>query len=141
MALDRKFILVIDDSSTIRTLVAEMLSQHGYQTLESETVELVLIDMERIKFDLVVIDIFMPGMGGIEGIARILEKWPDVKIIAISAGVGEMDKEKALRAATIQGADVTLAKPFTEEELIGAIDELLSGSGSEGEAESKAAAG
>ena len=141
MALDRKFILVIDDSSTIRTLVAEMLSQHSYQTLESETVELVLIDMERIKFDLVVIDIFMPGMGGIEGIARIREKWPDVKIIAISAGVGEMDKEKALRAAALQGADMTLAKPFTEEELIGAIDELLSGSGSEGWSESEAAAG
>ncbi len=139
MALDRKFILVIDDSSTIRTLVGEMLSKHGYQTLEAATVELVLTDMERIKFDLVVIDIFMPGMGGIEGIARIRENRPDVKIIAISAGVGEMDKEKTLQAAALQGADMTLAKPFTEEELIGAIDGLLSGS--EGEAESKAAAG
>lgn len=139
MALDRKFILVIDDSSTIRILVGEMLSKHGYQTLEAETVELVFTDMDRIAFDLVVIDIFMPGMGGIEGIAKIRKKWPDIKIIAISAGVGVMDKEKALRAAAIQGADVTLAKPFTEEELIGAIDGLLSGSGSE--AESKAAAG
>ncbi len=139
MALDRKFILVIDDSSTIRTLVGEMLSKHGYQTLEAETVELVFTDLGRIEFDLVVIDIFMPGMGGIEGIAKIHKNWPDVKIIAISAGVGEMDKEKTLQAAALQGADMTLAKPFTEEELIGAIDGLLSGS--EGEAESKAAAG
>ena len=141
--MDRKFILVIDDSSTIRTLVGEMLSKHGYQTLESESVELVFTDMERIEFDLVVIDIFMPGMGGIEGIARIRENWPDVKIIAISAGVGEMDKEKALQAATLQGADRTLAKPFTEEELIGAIDGLLSGNqgGGEGEAEAEAEAG
>ncbi len=125
MALDRKRILVIDDSSTIRSLVGDMLSKNGYQTLEAATVEIVFDDMGRMHFDLAIIDIFMPGMGGIEGIAKIKGNWPDIKIIAISAGFEGMDKDKALRAAALQGADGVLAKPFTEEELTGMIGEVL----------------
>jgi CheY-like chemotaxis protein len=48
-----------------------------------------------------------------------------------SAGTDEMDKDKVLRAVAIQGADVTLSKPFTEEDLIGAIDGLLPGNETE----------
>ncbi len=125
MSLNRKNILVIDDSSTIRGLVGDMLSKNGYQTLEAATVEIVFEDMNRMNFDLAVIDIFMPGMGGIEGIARIKKNWPNIKIIAISAGIEGMNKEKTLKAATLQGADRVLPKPFSEEELTGMIGELL----------------
>jgi len=125
MAIDRKHILVIDDSSTIRSLVGDMLSKNGYQTLEAATVEIVFDDMNRMHFDMAIIDIFMPGMGGIEGIARIKKNWPNIKIIAISAGFEGMDKGKTLKAAALQGADSVLSKPFTEEDLIGSIGELL----------------
>ncbi|HJO73644.1 MAG TPA: response regulator [Rhodospirillales bacterium] len=121
----RKTILVIDDSSTIRAFVAGLLSKNGFQTLEAETMESVFADMARMHFDLAVIDIFMPGMGGIAGIAKVKECWPDIKIIAISAGVDEMDKNRALKAATLQGADQALAKPFTDDEMIAAVDGLL----------------
>ncbi len=67
----------------------------------------------------------MPGMGGIEGIVRIKKNWPDIKIIAISAGYEGMDKEKTLKAAALRGADRVLPKPFSEEELTGVIGELL----------------
>ena len=125
MSLKRKTILVIDDSSTIRSLVGNMLSKNGYQTLEAATVEIVFDDMNRMHFDMAIIDIFMPGMGGIEGISRIKKNWPDINIIAISAGFGNMDKEKTLKAAALQGADRVLPKPFSEEELTGVIGELL----------------
>jgi CheY-like chemotaxis protein len=121
----RKTILVIDDSSTIRAFVAGLLSKNGFQTLEAETMESVFADMARMHFDLAVIDIFMPGMGGIAGIAKVKECWPDIKIIAISAGVDEMDRNRALKAATLQGADQALAKPFTDDEMIAAVDGLL----------------
>ena len=121
----RKTILVIDDSSTIRSIIVGMLSKNGYQTLEAETVETVFADMDRMHFELAVIDIFMPGMGGIKGIAKIRESWPDIKIIAISAGVKGMDKDKTLKAAAIQGADRILAKPFTNEDMMAAVDALL----------------
>ena len=102
-----------------------MLANNGFQTLEAETVESVLSDLARIHFDLAVIDIFMPGMGGIEGIAKIKEIWTDIKIIAISVGVGEMDKNMALKAAALQGADRALAKPFTDEDMMAVVNELL----------------
>ncbi len=125
MAINRKRILVIDDSSTIRGLVGDMLSKNGYQTLEAATVEIVFEDMNRMHFDLAIIDIFMPGMGGIEGIARIKKNWPEIKIIAISAGYEGMDKDKTLKAAALQGADRVLPKPFGEEDLIGSIGEMV----------------
>ena len=132
MPIKRTYVLVIDDSSTLRTLLADMLSKHQLQVLVAESVELALLDLDRKDFDLVIIDIFMPGMGGIEGIEKIHVCWPDIKIIAISGGYQAMGKEKTLKAAAAQGADRTLTKPFTEEEMMAAIGELL-GTG-EGEA-------
>ena len=67
----RKTNLNFDDSSTIRTFVSDVLLKNGFQTLESETMEAVFSDMARMHFDLAVIDIFMPGMGGIAGITQV----------------------------------------------------------------------
>ena len=118
-------ILNFDDSSTIRTFVSDVLLKNGFQTLESETMEAVFSDMARMHFDLAVIDIFMPGIGGIAEIAQVKKCWPTIKIIAISAGVEAMDKNKALKAATLQGADLTLAKPFTDDDMMATVDGLL----------------
>ena len=76
-----------------------------------------LRDFDRIKFDLVVTDIFMAGMGGIEGIQRMREIRPDVKILATSAGYSEMSPGAALKAAEKIGADAILPKPFALDEL------------------------
>lgn len=140
MAIKNTFILIIDDSSTIRTLLADILSRNGFQTLIAGTMELALQDAERKEFDLAIIDIFMPGMGGIEGISKVRESNPDIKILAISAGYGDMDKDKALQAASMQGADMTLAKPFEEEELLAAINGLLGDGDEETEAGAEAPA-
>ena len=140
MAIKNTFILIIDDSSTIRTLLADILSRNGFQTLIAGTMELALQDAERKEFDLAIIDIFMPGMGGIEGISKVRESNPDIKILAISAGYGDMDKQKALQAASMQGADMTLAKPFEEEELLAAINGLLGDGDEETEAGAEAPA-
>ncbi len=140
MKIKNTFILIIDDSSTIRTLLADILSRNGFQTLIAGTMELALQDAERKEFDLAIIDIFMPGMGGIEGISKIRECSPDVKILAISAGYGDMDKMKALQAASMQGADMTLAKPFEEEELLAAINGLLGDGDEETEVDAEAPA-
>ncbi|NQU62073.1 MAG: response regulator [Rhodospirillales bacterium] len=125
MVNNHNLALIIDDSATIRSLLADMLSKNGFQALSAETMELALQDAGRKNFDIAIVDIFMPGMGGIEGISKIREISPNAKIIAISAGHGDMEKDMALKAAVIQGADATLAKPFEEEALMAAINALL----------------
>lgn len=127
MTDDRRFIIVIDDSATIRTILADMLNKNGFQTLAAESMELAFMDMERKHFDVAIVDIFMPGMGGIEGIGEIRERCGNVKILAISAGHAGFDKDKTLKAAMLQGADAALAKPFEEEQLMAVINDLLGG--------------
>jgi len=125
MREERRHAIIIDDSGTIRTLLADMLNQHGFQTLAAGTMELAFMDMERQQFDIAVVDIFMPGMGGIKGIKKIRETSESVKILAISAGHDAMDKDQTLKAALRQGADAVLAKPFEEEDLMAVVNVLL----------------
>ena len=121
----RNHIIIIDDSSTMRTLLADMLNKFDIQTLAAESMELGFMDLERKHFDIAIVDIFMPGMGGLEGIKKIRQLGNDVKIIAISAGHAGMDKNQTLKAATKLGADAALAKPFGEEDLMGVVNDLL----------------
>ncbi|MFQ5763931.1 MAG: response regulator [Rhodospirillales bacterium] len=122
MKMARNRVFIVDDDAIVRDTVCEMLENNGYLTVMAESMETVLsLDT---PVDTIIIDIFMPGLGGIEGITRVREKWPDAKIIAISGGWEGMDKEKTLQAAKRVGADSALAKPFMEEHLIEALAEL-----------------
>ncbi len=82
--------------------------------------------------DVVITDIFMPGMGGIEGIQVIKQTWPSVSLIAMSAGAeARLGKTGAsntqvLSAARYMGAHALLPKPFTSEDLTDLIAAVLS---------------
>lgn len=112
-----KRILIVDDSAIVRDVVAGMLEKKGYQTFIASDMEAALSEFEIQSFEVVVADIFMPGIGGIEGIKRLRESWPETKIIAISGGFHGHDKERALKAARKIGADQVLTKPFIETDL------------------------
>ncbi len=122
MKIARNRVFIIDDDAIVRDTVSEMLENNGYLTVMAENMETVL--SLNTPINTIIIDIFMPGLGGIEGIAQVREKWPDAKIIAISGGWEGMDKEKTLHAAKRVGADFVLAKPFMEEDLLKALAEL-----------------
>lgn len=108
----RKRILVVDDSSTICKLLTRELNASGYISKSMTSMEEALAADDVVGLDLVITDIFMPGLGGIAGIAHIRENWPDIKIIAISGGWQSSDGEDALSAAKKIGADAAIKKPF-----------------------------
>jgi CheY-like chemotaxis protein len=120
----RKRILIVDDNPVICDVVGDMLGKKGYQTLIVGDMEAALSELEINSFDVVVADIFLPGIGGIEGIKRLREKWPETKIIAISGGLLGMNQEDALNAARKVGADQVLKKPFIETDLYTALEGL-----------------
>lgn len=109
-------ILVVDDEPKIRMFVRANLEARGYEVyLAQDGVEAVEM-AERIDPDVIVLDVNMPRMDGIEACRRIRE-WADTPIIILSVREDEADKVKALD----EGADDYVTKPFSIEELLARI--------------------
>ncbi len=122
----RPHALVVDDCRFVRHLTVGALADNGYRVSEAKSMEEALASPDIAHVDVVVTDIFMPGMGGIEGTRRIKASWPRVKVVAMSAGLEDrMSGPKALLAARVTGADADLAKPFEPETLVKIVDALV----------------
>ncbi len=122
----RKHILVIDDSRTVCFFVKNGLDERFYRVTTADCVEAAFDSVDIAHVDLVLCDVFMPGMGGIEGAKRIKATWPAVKVISMSGGFdGHLSEAEALRAAISVGADSIIAKPFTISQLAAAIGETF----------------
>jgi len=117
-------VLIVDDSPTVCEFVSRGLSERKYQTLHATRMEEAL-NYGGELVDLILTDIIMPGMDGFEGIRRIKCNWPDVPVIAMSAGAGEGGRDKTLLKARNIGADAILQKPFTIDALADKIEYLL----------------
>jgi CheY-like chemotaxis protein len=130
-----KKILIIDDEKDVRIVLREVLQRAGYEALVAADAREGLDKLAADGADLVITDVIMPGMDGVATVEKIREGFPDVPIIVISGGgnVAPMDYEPGaistsayLASATNAGADRTLTKPFERQELVKAVDELLS---------------
>ncbi len=113
-------ILVIDDASTVRDMVCRMLADAKHSVIEANDGETGLALFQQQRPELVITDLIMPKMEGIETIQRLRLTNPAAKIIAMSA------KGKLyLGAAQKLGADAALSKPFQPAELLAVVDRLL----------------
>ena len=127
-----KHVLVVDDCRVVRKLVTMALAAEGYRISEARSMEEALESVDIAHVDVVITDIFMPGMGGIEGIQIIKQAWPSVSLIAMSAGAdartakAQIDNPQVLSAARYMGAHALLPKPFTPEDLTELVATVLS---------------
>ncbi len=80
-----KKILLVDDEENIRDLYAAELAEEGYKVTTAASGEEALSLMERLRPDLITLDIRMPGMGGIEALREIRDKLPTVPVIMLTA--------------------------------------------------------
>jgi CheY-like chemotaxis protein len=119
---------VVDDCRVVRKLSTGALAEKGYRISEARSMEEAFDRVDIAHVDIVITDIFMPGMGGIEGIQIIKGTWPEVSIIAMSAGAEEkkLATNQALSAAKHIGADALLPKPFTASDLTFLVEAVLS---------------
>lgn len=101
-------ILVVDDDDTIRDTLYELLSEE-YLCQTAETAEKALARLETDAYDVVLTDISMPGLSGVELLGHIRQKFPDTPVIIIS---GIDDREHAQGLIKL-GAFDFLMKPFT----------------------------
>ena len=122
----RKHVLVIDDSRTIRSVASKMFETAGYRVSQAGMMEEAFDNVDIARVDLILCDIFMPGMAGFKGMRMIKKVWPKVKIIAMSAGIeNKVTEDEALNAARTLGADAQIKKPFTAEDLMDLAGALL----------------
>jgi CheY-like chemotaxis protein len=119
-------ILIIDDEEDIRTLLGDILKRDGHQTeLFGDGQEVLkLNDLET--YDLALVDLFMPGIDGLELIPKLNQMAPDLRIVAMSGGAATGQTGGLLRAAESFGAVASLAKPFRLAEVRELVSGLLS---------------
>jgi two-component system KDP operon response regulator KdpE len=113
-------ILVIDDEPQIRRVMRSTLTAHGYVITEAMTGEEGIESVRKVRPDLVLLDMNMPGMGGLEA-CREIRRSTDAPIIMLTVRNAERDKVMALDA----GADDYVVKPFGIEELLARIRSAL----------------
>jgi two-component system, OmpR family, KDP operon response regulator KdpE len=113
-------VLAIDDNPTIRKLLAVNLKARGYAVEVAATGEEALDRFRAGPFDLVLLDLILPGMGGLD-VCRLLRLESDVPIIVLSAREDEQLKVQALDS----GADDYVTKPFSSEELLARVRAVM----------------
>ena len=113
-------VLIIDDDHELRELICEILENEGYKTVGASDGEKGLSIFETGRFDIVICDINMPNMDGIETILNLRRATTNLGIIAISGG-GAVISGDYLEAAKKLGADVILRKPLSPTQLIACL--------------------
>ena len=113
-------ILVVDDDSQIRRVMRTALSSHGYTIIEARNGEEALRRVRAERLDLIILDLNMPDMDGIE-VCREIRVVSNLPIIMLTVRSAEKDKVRALDA----GADDYVVKPFGIDELLARIRAAL----------------
>ena len=117
-------ILIVDDDPAVRSTLANVIASAGFEVLAADGGKQAMDLLRDNEVDLTIIDIFMPGVDGMEFIIRVRRQSPDAKIIAISGG-GEFNMQNVLDIADVVGAERTLSKPFGPDDLLRAVREVL----------------
>jgi len=110
-------ILVVDDEAYIRDLVRDTLRARRYETATAANGVEALDLLAREKFDIVVTDVVMPGMAGLELVKAIRKSHPHIRVIVLTGYPRNADIGDFL----LQGADDLLSKPFRANDLLEVI--------------------
>ncbi len=114
-------VLVVDDEESIRTLVEYNLRQAGYDVLVAEDGQTALSIVSQRGVDLLVLDLMLPGLNGLELCKRLRQEQSQIPIIMLTARGEEIDRVLGLE----MGADDYVTKPFSPRELVARVRAVL----------------
>lgn len=118
---DAPLILLVEDEPLVRKIAGEVLSDAGYRVLESsDAAEALRIAGEHERIDLLLTDVVMPGISGVELARRLLSRQPDL-ITVLMSGYAEPDLRNIARLTTA----LRIQKPFTISALLARVREAL----------------
>ncbi len=113
-------ILIVDDDVFVRTLLREMLAGRGHPLREAENGQEAL-ELQGPAPRVVLLDLLMPEMSGMEALALIRDRWPTTPVLVISS----MDSDALVKEALDAGASGYITKPFHPVEITLAVERAL----------------
>lgn len=119
--MSKSTLLIVDDNEDLCNVMVRIFQSSGFIVYGSYSGQTALDEMSRQQFDLVITDIRMPGMDGLELLAEIRTRYQDIPVVLITGNL-EIDYQDRLKNT---GADAVLHKPFKAEELIETVIQLL----------------
>jgi two-component system chemotaxis response regulator CheY len=114
-------VLLIDDDAGLRSSLARLLRGAGYEVETQANGPSGLAALKAGDYDVVITDVFMPDVDGVEITRAVRRLNPDCRVIGISGGCARISAAIGLQMVTVFGADRVLYKPFSGDELIAAI--------------------
>ncbi|MBM3132698.1 MAG: response regulator [Chloroflexi bacterium] len=121
-----KRILVVDDEEHIRKVLSRALMAQGYDVATAANGEEALLKASESPFDMALLDLKMPGMGGLEALQKLKEKLPGIVVIMLT---GVADNESIVTSSMAKGAVAFLTKPCSLADLKETVSKAF-GSGS-----------
>ncbi|MBI5474532.1 MAG: response regulator [Ignavibacteriae bacterium] len=119
---EKRKILVVDDEDALRTVLSAELNSEGYDVGTAADGSEALAELQKDKFDLVLLDIKMPNMNGFEVLKVIKEKHQGTKVIMLT---GFADLKNAIESKKL-GAEDFVSKPYDLVDLLTTIDRVMS---------------
>ena len=120
-----KRIMIADDNPDTLSFMQVALEQAGYEVQTAPEGAQALALLAKRPADLLITDVFMPGQDGIETLRDCKIRFPQTRIIVMSAGGGSGRKLDYLPAAALIGADATLRMPINVDQLLDTVREVL----------------
>jgi two-component system chemotaxis response regulator CheY len=116
-------IMIVDDITTIRQIVTTVLGSVGYKVFEADSGEKAITIAQTRRVHLVLVDIHMPGMSGLDLITKLREikTYRSTPIVILAKG----GKDENIQKAEALGANGWIDKPFTPERLLSAVNQIL----------------
>lgn len=125
MSQTKPLILLVEDEELLRTGVQEMLEIQGYAVITAQNGHMALACLSDHKVDLIITDLVMPKMDGIDFVEQLRKISPDVPVIVVSGSTRNIMQRYGIDNIQVPGANASLPKPFKGVDLLAEIERLL----------------
>lgn len=122
-------ILVVDDDEVLRDLLCDMIKDEDFECVGAASGREALRCLSERTFNLVVSDVVMPDVNGVELLQKIHNRWPELPVLCVSGGGIGLEAEEVLHLVDAFGARHVAAKPFHCDDFLAAIRGILRTSG------------
>jgi CheY-like chemotaxis protein len=118
-------ILLVEDEVLLREGVQEMLEVHGYKVIGAGDGQEALEWLDQVTVNLIITDLVMPGMNGVDFVKTVREKFPQLPIIVASGSPGSVVRRLGIESIHVPGATASIGKPFKTADLIAMVQHSL----------------